>query len=141
MQHKKRAIKFQRDGLARRTVSNLPHVTPSPRVSAANLPHKPDSLSDALSYTPAFLGKVGLMESMVHFLPHVTPSPRVPAANLLCKPAFAIIPHFIHCCSPRESRTPGVYGTKPALRSLPPQYICSQQVTREIGRASCRARV
>jgi hypothetical protein len=128
-QHKKRALNFQRDGLAGRMVNNLPHVTPSPRVSAANLLRRSASRHIFSSSDVALLRRVGLMESKVINLPHVTPSPRVPAANLLFKPASSLKSSFIHSCSPRESRTCGVYGTKSASRSLPPQNICSQSVT------------
>jgi hypothetical protein len=79
--HSQSAAYPQRDGLVERTVKNLPHVTPSPRVPAANPLHGP--ASRFLLGSIALLERDGLVKRTVKNLPHVTPSPRVPAANQL----------------------------------------------------------
>jgi hypothetical protein len=61
----------------------LPHVTPSPRVPAAEAHSVPVSL---LSFLPN-LGQPDLWSASFS-LPHVTPSPRVPAADGLCGSGF-----------------------------------------------------
>jgi hypothetical protein len=59
----------------------LPHVTPSPRVPAADWRSGLHSLlSDIAFLTVAHPERAGLVERMSSILPHVTPSPRVPAA-------------------------------------------------------------
>jgi hypothetical protein len=106
----KLGLNFERNGHVDHLVTILPHVTPSPRVPAADQSCGLISLN-SLESSPSFalLGRDGSVECTRNHLPHVTPSPRVPAAN-----------------QKRRSASPSFYITDDALLERDERTECTR---------------